>query len=500
MSRDRDDRSLALRVLLPGFTGTTPPPWLLRAVEHGLGGVALFAPNTPDLQTTQRLTSRLREAGPAIVATDEEGGDVSRLQAMTGSTLPGPAALGAVDDLDLTRRVGAALGRLLTSVGVDLTLAPAMDVASEPRNPVIGVRSFDPDPALVARHGVAMIAGLQSSGAAACAKHYPGHGDTTVDSHLTLPLLEIDEDLLARRELMPFEAALAAGVDAVMTGHLHVPALGPAPASLEPAVTQRLRASPGGEDAVVITDALDMRAVTGPRLAGLGEVCVRALQAGADLLCLGTTNGRDDEAMLTTAVDAVVDALRDGRLASEHLERSAERLARLRARRSTPEDLDPGASLAALSAVGAEAARRATTLVRGDLGTVRGRLGAGPPSLQDRRRPATTASGRLAPGCATALGACHPGAVLVRADADPEGWKRALDVIDGRTAVLALTREPMADEAEAADLQHVLTRRPDAVVVHGGVPAGAPDATTLVLAHGVGLANARAMLELLEGR
>lgn len=498
-SRSRDT-PLALGALLPGFTGTAPPPWLLRAVEKGLGGVALFAPNTPDLETTSRLTSRLHEAGPTIVAIDEEGGDVSRLQATTGSTLPGPAALGAVADPALTRRVGEALGALLTSVGVDLTLAPAMDVASEPRNPVIGVRSFGPDPALVARHGVAMIAGLQAAGAAACAKHYPGHGDTTVDSHLTLPLLDIDEDLLARRELMPFGAALAAGVDAVMTGHLHVPALGPAPASLEPAVTRRLRASPGGEDVLVITDALDMRAVTGPGLAGLGEVCVRALQAGADLLCLGTTNGRDDEAMLTTAVDAVVDALGDGRLAREHLERSAGRLARLRARPPAPDVLDPDAALAAVSDVGAEAARRATTVARGHLGAVRERLRAGPPALLDLRRQATKATGRMAPGFATALAERHPGAMIVRADADLEAWKRALDVIDGRTAVLALTREPMADEAEAADLEHVLARRSDAVVVHGGVAAGAPDAPSLVLAHGVGLANARAVLELLEGR
>ncbi|MFP3715155.1 glycoside hydrolase family 3 N-terminal domain-containing protein, partial [Puerhibacterium sp. TATVAM-FAB25] len=357
-------RRAVLGVLLPGFTGTTAPAWLLTAARDGLAGVVLFAQNTPDLATTAALTGALHAAAPDLLVTvDEEGGDVSRLEAADGSSLPGATALGVVDDEDLTAETGETLGRLLAAVGVDLDLAPVLDVASDPRNPVIGVRSFGPEPGLVARHARAFVRGLQRGGVGACAKHFPGHGDTAVDSHLALPVVDVPPAVLRERELVPFAAA-AGETDAVMTGHLVVPAVGPAPASLEPAATALLRSL--GFAGPVITDALDMRAVSdGDRI---GEVAVRAVEAGADLLCLGTTAGRDDEALFAEAADALATAVVSGRLTVARLEESAARtrrtVAAIRARRSAARTAGPGAddvaaALAALQDVGRRAAAAA---------------------------------------------------------------------------------------------------------------------------------------------
>ncbi|MGO3431527.1 MAG: glycoside hydrolase family 3 N-terminal domain-containing protein, partial [Cellulosimicrobium funkei] len=375
-------------VLLPGFTGTDDlPAWLVDAARDGLAGVVLFGHNTPDVATTARLTARLRGASPdLLVAVDEEGGDVSRLEAATGSSLPGNAALGLVDDVAVTEEVGAALGRLLTATGVDLDLAPDLDVNSDPDNPVIGVRSFGADPALVARHGAAFVRGLHAGGAGACGKHFPGHGATNVDSHLALPVVDASLDELRARDLPPFVATMApdAGpgdvlLDAVMTAHVVVAALGALPATLEPAVGALVREL--GFDGPIVTDALDMGAVAtfaadgagsssraddaAPH--GIGEVAVRAVEAGADLLCLGTTVGRDDEVLFRQAQRALVDAVASGRVTVERLHASAARTARtlaaVRARQAAsgvvPSPESARAALDALDQVGARVAARA---------------------------------------------------------------------------------------------------------------------------------------------
>ncbi|HEY0639743.1 MAG TPA: glycoside hydrolase family 3 N-terminal domain-containing protein, partial [Pseudonocardiaceae bacterium] len=206
---------LAAGVLLPGFIGHTPPGWLLDAVADGLAGVLYFAPNIGGAEQVAELSGTLRAVRPdLLVSADEEGGDVTRLRSATGSHLPGNAALGAVDDEAVTEAVATAIGRELRLVGVDLNLAPCVDVNCDPANPVIGVRSFGSDPALVARHGAAYVRGLQAAGVAACAKHYPGHGDTRVDSHLALPEVPADEATVRARELPPVAAAVAAGARA----------------------------------------------------------------------------------------------------------------------------------------------------------------------------------------------------------------------------------------------------------------------------------------------
>ncbi|WP_193776577.1 glycoside hydrolase family 3 protein, partial [Streptomyces sp. E2N166] len=257
-------RRLALSVLQPGFVGTEAPDWVLRAIGDGLGSVVLFSRNIVSVEQVARLTARLRAENPQlIVAIDEEAGDVTRIESATGSTRPGNFALGTVDDTELTEAVAADLGRQLRSAGVSLDYAPSADVNSNPDNPIIGVRSFGADPDVVSRHTAAWIRGLQSSGVAACAKHFPGHGDVAVDSHHALPAYGAGRDEIAAQALPPFRAAVAAGVRAVMSGHLLVPAYDPdLPATLSRRVLQGLLRDELGFDGLIVSDAIEMGAVT----------------------------------------------------------------------------------------------------------------------------------------------------------------------------------------------------------------------------------------------
>jgi beta-N-acetylhexosaminidase len=327
------------------------PEWVGALLDEGLAGVTLFATNVGDPAELRRLTAELRAGRPeALVAIDEEGGDVTRLAHRTGSPYPGNAALGAADDPDLTRTVYAAIGADLARAGITLDLAPDVDVNTTDDNPVIGTRSFGSDPALVARHAAAAVAGLQSAGVAACAKHYPGHGATTTDSHLALPTVDATRRLLRDRDLPPFAAAIDAGTRAIMTAHIRVPELtGTDPATFSPAALDLLRreyAFPG----VIITDALEMRGATAA--AGrVGAAAVLALAAGADLLCIGA---RVDRELVEHVVAEIVAAVRDGRLTTERLEQAAARTADLAAWTRRTHQLPPPDTT-----IGYAAARRA---------------------------------------------------------------------------------------------------------------------------------------------
>ena len=170
--------ALADAILIPPFPGTTPPPWILQALERGLAGVTLFGPNV--VGDTAALSAALRSAAAVepVIAIDEEGGDVTRVAYAEGSPYPGNAALGVVDDVALTRDVYAAIGGDLARLGININLAPCADVLVPGGSAVVGTRSFGSDPDLVARHVTAAVAGLQGAGVAACAKHFPGHGST----------------------------------------------------------------------------------------------------------------------------------------------------------------------------------------------------------------------------------------------------------------------------------------------------------------------------------
>jgi beta-N-acetylhexosaminidase len=318
-----DVRALALQVQLPGFHGTTLPDDYHALLEEGLGGICYFGSNTaggPD--SIQALSAAITAANPiAVIAVDEEGGDVSRLHTLEPSPVLGAAALGGVADFRLTEAVGRWIGHELADVGITLDLAPVADINSNPDNPVIGTRSFGTEPAGVAAHVSAWTRGLQATGVAACAKHFPGHGDTATDSHLALPTIDVDAETLAERELVPFAGVVQAGIASVMTSHIVVPAIDPdRPATLSPLVLGLLRDDLGFEG-VIVSDALDMAGASAER--GIPEAAVLALAAGCDLLCIGP----DKPATLVEEICGAVErAVADGRLTVERLAEAAGRV------------------------------------------------------------------------------------------------------------------------------------------------------------------------------
>jgi beta-N-acetylhexosaminidase len=321
-------RARILGTLLPGFSGTELPGWVERMLGEGLAGVCLFGENVVSLPQLRSLIEAVVAANPhAVIAIDEEGGDVTRLHYDVGSPYPGNAVLGRLDSLDATEAVGQAVGAALRSVGVNLDFAPDVDVNSNSLNPVIGVRSFGAETELVARHGAAWTAGLQSQGVAACLKHFPGHGDTAQDSHLALPTVDVPVSVLRSRELVPFAAAIAAGAETVMTSHIVLPQLdATSPATFSQAVLEGVLRGELGFEGVIVSDALDMVGASGS--IGIPAAAVRALVAGCDLLCIGTKN---TEAQLEEIVARVEAALAAGELPAARLADAAERVAALAA-------------------------------------------------------------------------------------------------------------------------------------------------------------------------
>ncbi|WP_084127789.1 beta-N-acetylhexosaminidase [Demequina sp. NBRC 110055] len=315
-----------LAVLMPGFEGPTLPEWVARRLSEGMGGVCLFATNVESPSQLRELTAAIREANPrAVISIDEEGGDVSRLYQAQGSPFPGNALLGRLDDPAITRAVGAQVGWELREVGVNLTLAPDVDINTNVANPVIGVRSFGATPELVAAHGVAWTEGVQSTGVAANAKHFPGHGDTAQDSHVSLPTVDADLATLREREFLPFQAAIDAGVASLMSSHIMVPAIDAEnPATFSHAILTDLLRGEMGFDGAIVSDALDMVGASGE--IGIPAAAARALAAGCDLLCIGTKN---TDAQMSEIVAAIEAALEAGTLSGERLQDASRRIGRL---------------------------------------------------------------------------------------------------------------------------------------------------------------------------
>ncbi|WP_408896604.1 glycoside hydrolase family 3 N-terminal domain-containing protein [Nocardioides sp. R1-1] len=393
---------LALGVQLASFAGPSLPSEWAALLREGLAGICLFGSNLAgSLDDAAALVRALRHERPdVLVATDEEGGDVTRLHVREASPVLGAAVLGAVDDVTLTRRVGAAVGAELAAVGIDLALGPVADVNSNPDNPVIGTRSFGAEPALAARHVRAWVEGLQSAGVAACVKHFPGHGDTAQDSHLTVPVVEASAAVLGARELVPFRAAVAAGAASVMTSHLLVPAVDPAaPATLSPRVLALLR-DDLGYDGVVVSDALDMAGASHGR--GVPEAAVLALAAGCDLLCLGA----DKDASLVREVQAaIVAAVASGRLPAARLADAATRVSQLArgVRRGAARCEEGGLELAEMVA-----AARLACVVEGAL-----------PDLRDARVVTIATEANIAVGAGR--WGLHPEVVVPAGEALPSG-------------------------------------------------------------------------------
>ena len=452
----------AAACIFAGFPGTEAPGWIREWLGRGLGGVVLFADN---VAAVGALTESLRaEREDVVVAIDEEGGDVTRLEATEGSSFPGNLALGVVDDTELTEAVGAAIAAELARVGVSLNLAPVADVNSNPDNPIVGVRSFGSDPALVARHVGAFVRGTQRLGVAACAKHFPGHGDTAVDSHLALPVVEGDLD----GALLPFRAAVEAGVRCVMTGHLVVPGFGVAPATLNPRIVTGLLRDELGFDGLVVSDALEMRAISGT--VGIEEGAIQALEAGVDVLCLGRVQG---EAVVASVQRAILEGVPADRIAE-----AAARVASASRPALGAEEPDRELGLAA--------ARRALR-VEGDV------VVDSPPLVVELEPEPSIAAGPAGHGLGEALRRQLPDTdvIVVGEDAQLPAPPEA------RPLVLVLrdaARHPWQQRAAAAMVDRA------AVVVETGVPGWLPDgASSWIATHGAGRVNLEAAADAIYG-
>ncbi|WP_369172291.1 glycoside hydrolase family 3 protein [Streptomyces sp. R28] len=479
----------ALTVLQPGFTGTTAPDWLLRRLGEGLASVGLFGRNIASPEQLAALTAQLRaERDDVLVAIDEEGGDVTRLEVRTGSSFPGNHALGAVDDVDLTREVASELGRRLAACGVNLNWAPSADVNSNPSNPVIGVRSFGADTALVARHTAAYVTGLQSAGVAACTKHFPGHGDTAVDSHHALPRIDAATDVLSDRELSPFRAAIAVGTRAVMSAHILIPALDPdRPATLSrPVLTDLLRGDLG-YTGLIVTDGMEMQAIAATY--GIERGSVLAIAAGADAICVG--GGLADDETVRRLRDALVAAVRSGELAEGRLAEAAERVRELARWTATAAPVTEGE---VRTEVGLIAARRAVRVTGAENHTPLTEA----PYVAAFTPVANIAVGDETPwGVAAELARLLPGTETGTYTGEDAG-RAAMEASGGRR-VVAVVRDEHRHAWMAAALDHLLESRPDTIVVEMGVPQAAPRGALHIATHGAARVCGRAAAEAIAG-
>lgn len=317
------------QLLIGSFTGRTVPVELAAlAREFDLGGVTLFARNVEapeqvlDLATT---IEALGQAAPAWVSVDQEGGRVARLRAPF-TVWPPMATLGRADAPGLAERFATALATELRAVGVTFDFAPVLDILTNAANPAIGDRALSADAARTADLGASIVRALQAAGVAACGKHFPGHGDTSVDSHHGLPLVEHPPDRLRAVEFVPFRAAIGAGVSAIMTAHVLVPALDDErPATLSPAIVPLIKEELG-HPGLVVSDDLEMGAVAARWTPA--EAAVAAVIAGCDavLVCSGNVDAQ------AATLEALVKAVESGAITAARLDDAVARGAREKTR------------------------------------------------------------------------------------------------------------------------------------------------------------------------
>ena len=357
---------MTLARLLIAFTGSELPRSAARQIrDRGAAGVTLFRlHNVVDPPQVRRLTTAIQAARPPgapplLVAADQEGG---QLVGMGDGTTPfaGAMALGATGDEALSERVAGATARELRALGVNVNYAPVCDVANNPANPALGIRSFGDDPVTVGKLAAATVRGLQANGVAATVKHFPGAGDTTADPHLGLPLVARTNAELAERELVPFRAALEAGARLVMTGHVGLPGRIDLPTSLSEAVLRDLLRGQLRFDGVTVTDALDMRALA----QGSAQIvdAVAALRAGEDALL-----GAADEPALQRLGEGIAQAQRRGLIDADDDAVAKRRLSDLRRWLGRFDQPPLGVvGCAEHQVLAAELARRSITLIRND--------------------------------------------------------------------------------------------------------------------------------------
>ena len=364
-----DELWLAGQKMLAGFKGTEVTEELRQAIrQHKIGNIILFQHNIVTTEQTRALCLALRElieeetGLPPFIAVDQEGGVVSRLP-MDGAVTPSAMALAVTGNVENVYAAGRIIGRELAALGINLDLAPVLDVNSNVHNPIIGARSFGDDPAFVSACGTAMIRGIQESGVLACAKHFPGHGDTAVDSHLGLPSVGKALRELEACELVPFRAAIGAGVGAIMTSHILFPNIDGddrMPATLSQRIITGLLREQLGFEGLVISDCMMMDAIA--KYYGTVSSCAAASRAGVDMICVSHSPALAGEGC---------EAIRES-VPLETLEASVARIVARKQHLPTPGDV---------SVVGCEEHRATVRTLREASLT---RLGAPVPALGDR--------------------------------------------------------------------------------------------------------------------
>jgi beta-N-acetylhexosaminidase len=362
------------QLFMVGFDGISPTPDILDLIQRcHVGGVIFFTRNIGTAQQVAALTRSLQETAqaaghraPLLISIDQENGMVRRLgNDMTA--FPGNMTLGAIGSEQLVYDVAQATGEELKALGINMNLAPVADVNNNPANPVIGVRSFGEDPQEVARLTAAAVRGYRAAGVISTLKHFPGHGDTATDSHRALPIIPHSMERLAAVELVPFARGIEAGADSVMIAHIFLPALMPPdelPATVSPAIIRGLLREQLGYAGVVISDCMEMDAITNTVGAARGSVL--ALKAGTDVVLVSHRADRQ-----RASIEAALAAARSGELSPEAIRQAAERVLRLKQRLLSWDDALPATpSLWTGNAGHQHLAQRAyeqsTTLVRNE--------------------------------------------------------------------------------------------------------------------------------------
>ncbi len=500
-------RRAAGRLCLVDFSGPSPSPALERLIaDRHIMGVVLFRKNVDSPSQVAGLTDALqrlaREAAapPPWVAIDHEGGAVTRFSPCAGgplrvTSLPSAMALGAAGDPALASAAGRVAGCDLRAIGIHLNFAPVLDVNTNPSNPVIGARAFGDSPSEVAALGVAYIQGLQEAGVAAVGKHFPGHGDTSVDSHLGLPRVGHGRERLEVVEMAPFAAAVRAGVAGIMTAHAAYPALDPSgvPATMSEPILRGILRERWGFGGLVFTDSMSMRAIADNY--GAGDAAVAAVRAGCDVvLALG------EEAAQQEMLDRLAAAIEQGEITEARLAEIRSRAAEAAGRWGIGAARPAGAAAPSMVPEHGQIAERiastAVTLVRDRSGAIPVR--SGQVGVVTVPPPAAASSERVTgPGCGLALALRRQGAAV-----------REVSLDDASTAdgvIVAVTCAQGAPEAGAVAAVRSLYRRVGdrLIVVGAGAPyeaAALPEIPAYLAAYGPDEPSMSAAARVLLGR
>lgn len=359
------EQKIGQMLLLPIEGTELSPGTKEHLLKHKIGNFIYFAHNLTDYKSIRKLSDSLQQAAkeasgiPAFISADQEGGMVTR--AYSGAThYPSNMAITAAGMEDAVQEMSGMVARELKALGINLNHAPVLDVNNNPENPVIGIRAYSDNPETVASMATSYIRGLQKGGVLANAKHFPGHGDTYKDSHLALPSIAHDMDRLNSVELVPFKAAIADGVDSIMTAHIIFKAIdSKRPATLSPNVLTGLLRNKLGFKGLILTDSMTMNAIQDHY--GLEKGCIMAINAGADILCMNA-----DEAGQASSYKAILAAVNAGEIPIEKIDTAVERILKYKAIYAKDDSPQPIEKYPAHESLSDKISAKSITLVKGN--------------------------------------------------------------------------------------------------------------------------------------